>query len=65
LIFIGNPGLGKTHLAISLAVAACGQDGASVFWTAAGLVNELLQAQDEHRLHRFIASASTRFGRAR
>ena len=27
------------------------------FWTAAGLVNELLQAQDEHRLHRFIASA--------
>jgi DNA replication protein DnaC len=27
------------------------------FWTAAGLVNELLQAQDEHRLHRFIAAA--------
>jgi DNA replication protein DnaC len=26
------------------------------FWTAAGLVNELLQAQDEHRLHRFIAA---------
>jgi len=26
-------------------------------WTAAGLVNELIQAQDEHRLHRFIASA--------
>jgi hypothetical protein len=27
------------------------------FWTAASLVNELLQAQDEHRLHRFIAQA--------
>lgn len=27
------------------------------FWTAASLVNELLQAQDEHRLHRLIASA--------
>lgn len=26
------------------------------FWTAAGLVGELLQAQDEHRLHRLIAS---------
>ena len=26
------------------------------FWTAAGLVNELLQAQDKHLLHRVIAS---------
>ena len=26
-------------------------------WTAAGLVNELLQAHDEHRFHRFIRSA--------
>jgi len=57
LIFIGNPGLGKTHLAISLAVAACRAGKRVRFWTAAGLVNELLQAQDEHRLHRFIASA--------
>lgn len=57
LIFIGNPGLGKTHLAISLAAAACRQGRRVRFWTAAGLVNELLQAQDEHRLHRMIASA--------
>ena len=27
------------------------------FWAAASLVNELLQAQDEHRLHRVIASS--------
>jgi DNA replication protein DnaC len=57
IVFIGNPGLGKTHLAISLALSACHQGRKVRFWTAAGLVNELLQAQDEHRLHRFIASA--------
>jgi DNA replication protein DnaC len=57
IIFIGNPGLGKTHLSIGLALAACRQKHKVRFWTAASLVNELLQAQDEHRLHRFIAQA--------
>jgi len=57
LIFIGNPGLGKTHLATGIALAACRQRRKVRFWTAASLVNELLQAQDEHRLHRFIATA--------
>lgn len=57
LIFIGNPGLGKTHLAIGLALAAARQGTKVRYWTAAGLVNELLQAQDEHRLNRMIASA--------
>jgi DNA replication protein DnaC len=57
LIFIGNPGLGKTHLSISLALSACRQDRRVRFWTAAGLVNELLAAQEENRLHRLIALA--------
>ena len=57
IIFIGNPGLGKTHLSIGLALAACRQKRKVRFWTAASLVNQLLQAQDEHRLHRFIAQA--------
>jgi len=57
IVFIGNPGLGKTHLAISLALSACRQGSRVRFWTAAGLVNELLQAQDDHRLHRFISAA--------
>lgn len=56
LIFIGNPGLGKTHLATGLSLAACRQGKKVRFWTAAGLVNELLQAQDEHRLNRLIAA---------
>jgi DNA replication protein DnaC len=57
VILIGNPGLGKTHLAVGLALAACRQGCRVRFWTAAGLVNELLQAQDEHRLNRFSAAA--------
>lgn len=57
LIFIGNPGLGKTHLATSMALAACRQGCKVRFWTAANLVNELIQAQDDHRLHKVIAAA--------
>jgi DNA replication protein DnaC len=57
LIFIGNPGLGKTHLATAIALAACRQKRMVRFWTAASLVNELLQAQDDHRMHRFITQA--------
>jgi DNA replication protein DnaC len=57
IVFIGNPGLGKTHLTIALALSACRQGRKVRFWTAAGLVNELLQAQDDHRLHRMIATA--------
>jgi DNA replication protein DnaC len=57
ILLVGNPGLGKTHLAIGLGLAACRQGRKVRFWTAAGLVNELLQAQEELRLHKFIASA--------
>lgn len=56
IILLGSPGLGKTHLAIGLAQAACRQGHKVRFWTTAGLVNELLQAQDEHRLHRLIGT---------
>jgi len=57
IIFVGNPGLGKTHLATGIALAACRQKRKVRFWTTASLVNELLQAQDDHRLHRFIGQA--------
>lgn len=57
IILVGNPGLGKTHLAIGLGLAACRQGHKVRFWTAAGLVNELLHAQEELRLHKFIATA--------
>jgi DNA replication protein DnaC len=57
ILLVGNPGLGKTHVAISLALAACRQGQRVRFYTAAGLVNELIQAQDEHRLPRLLNAA--------
>ena len=50
VIAIGNSGTGKTHVALSLGLAAC-QRGLSVgFATAASLVHELIEARDERRL---------------
>ena len=57
ILLVGNPGLGKTHVAISLALAACRQGQRVRFYTAAGLVNDLIQAQDEHRLPRLLNAA--------
>ena len=57
ILMVGNPGLGKTHVAIALALAACRQGHKVRFYNAAGLVNELILAQDEHCLPRFLATA--------
>lgn len=57
VLLVGNPGLGKTHVATGLALAACRQGHRVRFYTAAGLVNELTQAQDEHRVQRVINQA--------
>jgi len=57
ILLVGNPGLGKTHVAIGLALAACRQGHRVRFYNAAGLVNELIQAQEEHRLPRLLAMA--------
>jgi DNA replication protein DnaC len=52
VIAIGKLGIGKTHIAIGLGMAAC-QKGLSVgFTTAASLVHELIEARDEQRLLR-------------
>jgi DNA replication protein DnaC len=57
VILVGNPGLGKTHVGIGLALAACRQGQRVRFYNAATLVNELLSAQDQHQTERFIAAA--------
>jgi len=45
IILLGSPGLGKTHIASALAVAATQQMRRVRFFNAAALVNELLQCQ--------------------
>lgn len=52
VVFVGAIGTGKTHLAISLGLAACQQGRQVRFFTAAGLVNTLLEAAEQHRLSR-------------
>lgn len=52
IVLAGNPGTGKTHLAIGLGIAACRQGYRVRFFTAAGLVTTLLEARAENRLSR-------------
>jgi len=51
---IGNAGTGKTHLATALGLAVCRQGKRVRFFTAAGLVNQLEEAQQQHRLDRLL-----------
>lgn len=57
VILLGNPGLGKTHIATALAVAATRQMHRVRFYNAAALVNELLTAQQEQQVDRFLNKA--------
>lgn len=56
VICLGNPGTGKTHVATGLGIAAI-QAGYRVrFVSAVILAQELLQAQQEYRLPRYLKS---------
>ncbi len=57
ILMVGNPGLGKTHVVTGMALAACRQGHRVRFYNAAGLVNELILAQQELRLAKFLATA--------
>jgi DNA replication protein DnaC len=55
VLMVGNSGTGKTHLATALAFAACQQGRRVRFFSATGLVTELLEHREERqllRLHR-------------
>jgi len=59
IIALGPSGTGKTHIALGLGLAAC-QRGLKVrFTTAAALVHDLIEAQDERRLQRLQKQLSS------
>jgi DNA replication protein DnaC len=55
VIFVGDSGTGKTHLAIALAAAACHSGRRVRFTTLAGLANELQEADSRRELARVVA----------
>jgi DNA replication protein DnaC len=55
VLFLGDCGTGKTHLATGLCIAACRQRKRVRFETAAGLVNELVEAQHFNQLGRSLS----------
>ena len=50
VLFIGGPGVGKTHLAIGLALKACAARRSVLFSSAADLLDELVAADVSHSL---------------
>lgn len=55
VVFIGDCGTGKSHLASGLCLAACRQKRRARFITAAALVNELVEAKQNHQVRRVMA----------
>lgn len=55
VLFVGDTGTGKTHLAVALGVAACRQRKRVRFTTAAEMVNELVEAKHHNELSRATA----------
>lgn len=52
IVLAGNSGTGKSHIAIALGMEACAQAKRVGFYTAADLVNTLLEANSQYRLSR-------------
>jgi DNA replication protein DnaC len=58
VIMVGPTGVGKTHLSIALGIVACGHGRRVRFYTAAGLVNEMIEAAKAHQLSKLDARLS-------
>ena len=54
VVLVGTPGMGKTHLATALGLAACRQGRKVRFYTAAALVQRLEEAQKQYQLERLL-----------
>ena len=55
VVLIGECGTGKSHLATGLCLAACRQKRRVRFITAAALVNELVEAKQNHQVRKMMA----------
>jgi len=55
VLFVGPPGVGKSHLSIGLAIKACGRRKRVLFYTAQELVDDLAKAKLMGRLGRELA----------
>jgi len=60
VIALGNSGTGKTHVCLALGLAACQRGFPVSFFTAAGLVHQLMEAHDERRLLKLQAQLAHR-----
>lgn len=53
IIMVGNPGVGKTHLATALGLQACEQGHSVLFTSAPSIVVELKESYNESQLSRY------------
>ena len=52
ILMVGPSGTGKSHLALALGIAACGQGKKVRFWRVTELITTLLEAKEERQLLR-------------
>jgi len=52
IVFVGQPGVGKTHLAIALGREACARGKRVKFFTASGLATAYAEAREERHVQR-------------
>lgn len=54
LIFVGPCGTGKTHLSVAIGLQACNKGYKVFFDTAAGLINQMIEAKNEYRFSKLL-----------
>lgn len=54
ILFMGNPGTGKSHLATALGHSACAQGKRVRFFSVSGLITQLLEAREDRQLERLL-----------
>mgnify|MGYP003131421237 CR=1 FL=1 len=52
ILLVGNSGTGKTHLAVALGIAACGQGKRVRFYQVTELITQLMEAREQRELTR-------------